>query len=178
MRSARHFRRSIAAVVGAIALLVALATTAVATTGSVRMIEFGGRYAFSPRTISVHVGDRVTWTNASDAPHTVTSDTAGLVNSPTIAAAKAFSMTFSSVGTVAYHCTIHSYMHGTIQVLAAGATLPATDTSPTTNAEGSDWIVALLAGLLGLGGALWRFSRGTSAALLTPSKGDRFSEGV
>ena len=47
--------------------------------------------------------------------------------SPTLSAGGTFSHTFSTIGTFAYHCTIHTYMKGIVVVLAAGATLPATD---------------------------------------------------
>jgi hypothetical protein len=60
----------------------------------------------------------------------VTSDTAGLVGSPQVGPGHTFSMTFASAGTIAYHCTIHTYMHGTIDVVAVGATVPPTDTAP------------------------------------------------
>lgn len=140
-----------AGILGCLGLVAA--STALAASGSVKMIERDERYAFSPQTISTHVGDSITWTNTSDASHTVTSDTAGIIDSPKIAEGKSFSMTFDSAGTIAYHCTIHSYMHGTIHVLAAGATLPETDAAPITS-TGGDASVAVevaLAGLFGLG---------------------------
>jgi len=39
------------------------------------------KYAFTPAMLSIKVGTEVIWTNDSDAPHTVTSDT-GAFNTP------------------------------------------------------------------------------------------------
>lgn len=149
-----HPRRVIAAAVPLAYLLVVGTGTALAATGNVKMIESNERYAFSPKTIAVHVGDTVKWTNTSDASHTVTADSGGTIDSPTIAEGKTFTMTFDTAGTITYHCTIHSYMHGTIDVLAAGATPPATDTAVVgSNANGSNDVGAVLVALAGLVGA-------------------------
>jgi plastocyanin len=154
LRSSRHahgLRLSIGAVVLAIGLSASAASIALAATSSVRMIESNDRYAFSPATRVVHAGDKVTWTNTTDAPHTVRSDTGGTISSPTVGPGQTFSFTFASTGTFAYHCSIHSYMRGTVEVLAAGATLPATDTSPTTiTPRENGFPRALLAALAGL----------------------------
>ncbi len=53
-----------------------------------------------------------------------------MISSPTIAAGTSFSMTFNSTRSIAYRCTIHSYMHWTIRVVAASATVPPTDAEP------------------------------------------------
>ncbi|MEP6639846.1 MAG: plastocyanin/azurin family copper-binding protein [Chloroflexota bacterium] len=126
------------AIAVATGLVLLVAGVVFASAGNVKMVEANNRYAFSPRTQFVNVGGSVTWTNTSDAPHTVTSDSAGVITSPTIKAGKTFSMTFNSTGSIPYHCTIHSYMHGTIRVLAAGATLPATDSEPLPASPSSD----------------------------------------
>src|SRR6266704_2197830 len=44
----------------------------------VKIIEQNEKYSFSPATLSIKVGTQVVWTNTTDAPHTVTSDTAGV----------------------------------------------------------------------------------------------------
>lgn len=74
-----------------------------------------GKYGFMPKTLTVKVGTTVTWTNASSAPHTVTSDT-GLFDSGVVNPNGTFSFTFTKAGTYKYHCSIHLYMHGTIIV--------------------------------------------------------------
>lgn len=73
-------------------------------------------FAFSPSTLSVKVGTKVTWTNNDSVPHTVTSDSGGLLNSPTLSPGQSFSFTFSTPGSTAYHCAIHTMMKGTITV--------------------------------------------------------------
>jgi plastocyanin len=75
-------------------------------------------YAFVPGATTVPVGATVTWTDMSDASHTVTSDT-GAFGSSTLNPNQAFRFTFTQAGTYNYHCSIHSYMHGAITVTAA-----------------------------------------------------------
>ena len=72
-------------------------------------------FAFNPATLSVKAGDKVTWTNADSAAHTVTFDD-GSADSKNMANNATFEHTFSSAGTFAYHCAIHSQMKGSITV--------------------------------------------------------------
>jgi plastocyanin len=72
-------------------------------------------FAFNPATLNVKVGDKVTWTNADSAAHTVTFDD-GSADSKNIANGATFDHTFSTAGTFAYHCSIHTSMKGTITV--------------------------------------------------------------
>jgi plastocyanin len=82
-------------------------------------------YVFDPTSTFVNVGQEVTWTNGSDAPHNVTSDSGTELASPDFNAGVSFRHTFSSSGTFWYHCTIHTHMKGSVVVLAAGETPPA-----------------------------------------------------
>ena len=79
--------------------------------GSVTIATF----AFSPASLTVAVGAKVTWTNTDAVGHTVTADN-GSFGSQRLATGSAFSRTFSKAGTYAYHCAIHSYMTATIVV--------------------------------------------------------------
>lgn len=72
-------------------------------------------YAFNPSSLTVKVGDTVTWTNGSGTPHTVTADD-GSFNSGTVQGGTPFQHTFSAAGTFSYHCSIHSSMKATITV--------------------------------------------------------------
>ena len=112
-----------------------LAGSVLAANASVRITEANNRYSFGPAKVFVNVGQKVTWTNASDAVHTVTSNSGTELGSSNIGAGATFGHTFNSTGTFAYHCTIHTYMHGTVVVLAAGATPPPTDTAEAGAAE-------------------------------------------
>lgn len=99
-------------------------------------------FKYDPATLTVAVGDTVTWTNneplpasGTPIPHTVTSDTGTDLASPTFTSPQTYSKTFTAAGTYAYHCTVHPSMHGTVVVAAAGATTTATTTTtavPTT----------------------------------------------
>ncbi len=71
--------------------------------------------AFSPSSLTVKVGDKVTWINNDNHDHTVTSDS-GTFNSGNIANGSTFSFTFNTVGTYSYNCSIHTSMTGTIVV--------------------------------------------------------------
>ena len=72
-------------------------------------------FAFNPASLTAKVGDKVTWTNSDSAAHTVTFDD-GSVDSKNIDSNGTFEHTFSSAGTFAYHCTIHTNMKGTVTV--------------------------------------------------------------
>jgi plastocyanin len=89
---------------------------------AVTITESGQRYHFTPGTISIQVGQTVTWTDSTDAPHTVTSDQAGgPMQSSLINQGGTYHVTFTSAGDFAYHCDVHPYMHGTVHVEAAAA---------------------------------------------------------
>lgn len=93
--------------------------------------------AFAPATMNINVGDTVTWTNneATAIQHTVTSDSGTDLNSALLSPGMSYAHTFTIAGTYAYHCNVHSFMHGTVVVAAANtttATASATTAAPTT----------------------------------------------
>lgn len=104
--------------------LLALPLVALAATSAVNIQGS----AFVPPTATVRVGDTVTWTNRDAFSHTATSDT-GAFDTGVITAGTSHSFTFMTAGTFAYHCAIHSFMHGTIVV--QGATTPQPTPQPT-----------------------------------------------
>ncbi|MGE5138659.1 MAG: LysM peptidoglycan-binding domain-containing protein [Rudaea sp.] len=73
-------------------------------------------FTFSPASITIHVGQTITWKNSGPSPHTVTSNT-GAWDSGTLNAGASFSRTFNTAGTFAYHCSIHPMMMGTVVVM-------------------------------------------------------------
>src|SRR2546430_1822842 len=67
--------------------------------------------AFNPSSITVTVNTTVKWTNKDGMAHTVTSNT-GLFDSGTVNSGGTYTHQFTTAGTFAYHCTIHSGMNG------------------------------------------------------------------
>ena len=78
----------------------------------VKIVDF----KFKPGTVTILVGTKVKWINkAVSNSHTSTSDT-GVWNSGVLAPGQAFVFKFTSTGTFNYHCSIHPFMTGTVQV--------------------------------------------------------------
>jgi hypothetical protein len=76
-------------------------------------------FVYRPATVTVDVGDTVTWTNRDDAPHTATDE--GRFDTGELARGESGSHTFRRAGRFAYLCTLHPQMEGTVVVRAAGA---------------------------------------------------------
>ncbi|HEU4953475.1 MAG TPA: cupredoxin family copper-binding protein [Gemmatimonadales bacterium] len=76
-------------------------------------------FFFSPASVSVAVGDLVTWRNAGNEPHNAVADD-GSFDTGTVAAGQRASRMFSKPGTFSYICTIHPNMKGTVRVLSGG----------------------------------------------------------
>jgi plastocyanin len=74
--------------------------------------------AFNPDNITIAAGDTVEWTNNMGMTHTATGDS-GEFDSGNIAPNKTFSHTFGDAGTITYHCKIHTFMTGTVEVSAS-----------------------------------------------------------
>ena len=72
-------------------------------------------YAFSPATIHIKVGGKVTWTNQDQVAHTATAD-GGSFDTKLISQGKSATVTFDKAGTYPYHCTPHPNMKGTVIV--------------------------------------------------------------
>jgi plastocyanin len=77
----------------------------------VRIVDFG----FSPATVTVARGQKVTWVNcsASATQHTSTSD-AGAWDSGLLPQYATFVRTFDAAGSFPFHCNPHPFMKGTI----------------------------------------------------------------
>src|SRR5436190_787629 len=85
-------------------------------------------FAFSPSTANIGLNDTVTWTWVGS-PHTTTSDT-GLWDSGVFGAGHTFSRTFTSAGTFPFHCTVHPFMTGSINVQSVNMPPTVALTSP------------------------------------------------
>jgi amicyanin len=75
-------------------------------------------FSFSPATLTVPTGARVTWTNHDDMPHNVVSSEQKF-KSKLLDTDDSFSMTFTEPGTYQYFCGLHPKMVGKIVVEAA-----------------------------------------------------------
>jgi len=78
--------------------------------------------AFSPQTIKVKKGTKVTWTNKDSIGHNVVADdaknAAGLpTQNSLISKDGTYSFTFDKTGTFSYHCTPHPFMTGVVEVV-------------------------------------------------------------
>lgn|SRR6266496_2202481 len=85
--------------------------TPTSTGNSVTIMNF----AFSPLTLTVKTGTKVTWTNKDTVTHTVTADQ-GAFNSGLLPSGNSFSFTFTQAGTYSYHSNIHHSMMATTVV--------------------------------------------------------------
>jgi plastocyanin len=78
-----------------------------------------GDFFFSPGSVTIAVGDTVSWHNSGEAPHNATANN-GSFATGTINPGGSGSHTFNSAGTFSYICTIHPQMKGTVRVLSSG----------------------------------------------------------
>jgi len=127
-------RYTLAVLAAAAMFALVIGGPAQAASHSVSAVDF----QFSPATLTINVGDSVTWTNnASQTPHTATAD-GGSFDSGNLDPGQSYTHTFSSAGTFAYHCQYHQSqgMVGTI-VVQAGATEPGSTSSPLPNTGSS-----------------------------------------
>lgn len=82
----------------------------------VNIVSKGSMYAFDPSHVMVKIGTQVVWTNRTNAPHTVSSDS-GIFNSPnTLETGQSYSFTFAKAGNYSYYCNFHLYMKAIITV--------------------------------------------------------------
>jgi plastocyanin len=75
-------------------------------------------FQFAPASVTVDVGDTVTWTNDGPTPHSATADDRSF-DTGILDAGQSRSETFDQAGTFAYFCTPHPNMRGTVTVRAA-----------------------------------------------------------
>ena len=73
-------------------------------------------FAFSPPTLTVKAGEKITWINRDDEPHTVVSVGKKFPKSSALDTDQEFSITASAPGTYEYFCSVHPKMTGTVVV--------------------------------------------------------------
>jgi plastocyanin len=72
-------------------------------------------FKYKPVTIAVKKGGHVRWRNSDSAAHTATADDRSF-DTQTIDRGAARMVTFTTPGTVAYHCDFHPFMKATVVV--------------------------------------------------------------
>jgi plastocyanin len=117
--------------------------TASASAGAEYPVDMTQQLNFDPKTLTVKVGDKVTWrnTSTSDLDHTATAND-GSFDSGTVHRNKNFSHTFGKAGTFKYFCTFHGSrsgngMAGTIKVEASGGSSGSGGTPSSGGTSGS-----------------------------------------
>jgi plastocyanin len=86
-------------------------TTSAAGGGEVITIH---NLTFSPTPLPAKVGDTVTVTNKDGINHTFTADDGSFDTGAFSSGSKMVKL--AKAGTIPYHCKIHTFMHGTLQV--------------------------------------------------------------
>jgi hypothetical protein len=79
--------------------------------------------AYEPARITVLAGTTVTWRNGDSLNHTVTAE-GDAFDSGYVAPGGSFSFTFATQGHYAYHCLIHKFMKGSVDVFGLVLTGP------------------------------------------------------
>ncbi|MFN2503312.1 MAG: plastocyanin/azurin family copper-binding protein [Acidimicrobiales bacterium] len=151
----------------AMSLVVGLTVVAPNAAGAadfqVSMVDF----AYSPASITVNVGDRVTWTNNGFESHTVTAVdnfTRPPGDSGSIPRGGQYSFTFNTVGRWEYFCQIHGIglMSGVVTVSSGSATVIS-----STTLEPGDSFTASATGVASASSGYVLRMAGTSAACPT-----------
>ena len=73
-------------------------------------------FHFNPQTLTVKSGEKVTWINRDEEPHTVVSVEKQFKKSPPLDTDQEFTITAGAPGTYTYFCSVHPKMTGTIVV--------------------------------------------------------------
>jgi len=112
------------AVCAAAGAVLALATMAFADSGTPpsREIAIPGK-VYEPAHASILAGTTVTWRNGDSSNHTVTAD-GDAFDSGYVPQGGTFSFTFDRQGHYAYHCAIHRFMKGVVDVFGLVLTGP------------------------------------------------------
>ncbi len=115
-------------------------------------------FAFDPSTVTVQVGDSVTWTNEDAVAHTATGDNQ-YFGRIALFEGQSGGVTFDVAGTYPYTCEFHPEMTGTVVVAGTSTDPPSitpapTDTVPTADLPADTTFGTLAAILATLGGGM------------------------
>jgi len=92
-------------------------------------------YGYSPSVAPIKPNDKIIFLNNSHGKHTVTSDTGSLQFDFTLPPGREEEIRFPDAGTYTYHCKLHDWMKGRIEVSDSPPT-SATTAPPTTTTTG------------------------------------------
>ena len=119
---------------------------------------------YNPSTVSIGVGESVTWTNDGSAPHTVTANDGSFDSSPNCPSSfdacmqpgETYTHTFDAAGTFGYFCKVHGQsMSGTVVVGEGGSPAPSGSGGLPNTGPGDGLIpFAILGGAFLLAGAV------------------------
>ena len=73
-------------------------------------------FAFNPQTITVKSGEKITWINRDEEPHTVVSVGKQFKKSSALDTDQTYTIVAGALGTYSYFCSVHPKMTGTIVV--------------------------------------------------------------
>ena len=98
-----------------------LAATGTASRAASRRVhapnEIGiDNFRFTPPTLTVPTGTRVTWVNDDDVPHLIASTDGHFRSSSVLDTGQRYDLTLTKAGTYSYFCSLHPMMRGTIVV--------------------------------------------------------------
>ena len=74
-------------------------------------------FHFTPETLTVKSGEKITWINRDEEPHTVVSVEKQFKKSTALDTDQEFTITAGTPGTYTYFCSVHPKMTGTIVVV-------------------------------------------------------------
>jgi len=94
-------------------------------------------FSFSPSSVTVGVGDTVTWTNNGQAPHNATANDGSFATS-TVNHGGSTSHRFTQAGSFSYICTIHPQMKGTVRVLSSSSGSGGDDAGSSSSGSSSE----------------------------------------
>ena len=107
--------RTCGAAVAGLLLAAAAASTSGAISAAQARVVVIENVQFSPQTLIVKAGERITWVNKDLFPHTATADGKSF-DSRAIAPNASWSWVAGKAGTYDYGCTFHPTMKGTVTV--------------------------------------------------------------
>jgi len=73
-------------------------------------------FHFDPQVLTVRSGEKITWINRDEEPHTVVSVEKQFEKSSALDTDQEFTITAGAPGTYTYYCSVHPKMTGTIVV--------------------------------------------------------------